>query len=92
MTKLMPTRRTLSKKDKLNIIFASYGSLTNFKCKIRRPAVVGRLLGFCRETIWTLLRRLRRNKFDVLATIDRAKYHRDRKIVGSKAIEEYICS
>ena len=59
MTKLLKTRRTLKAKDKINIVWATYGSLTRFNIKVQGPSVVGRLLGFPRVTIFSFLKRLK---------------------------------
>ena len=44
MTKLFQTKRRLSAKDKLNIIFCTYGSLTDFRLKQHGPTNVAKMM------------------------------------------------
>ena len=58
MVKLVKTRRTLSKKDRLNIVWGLYGSLTNFRHQQYGASHVSRELGINVQTVNTCLKRL----------------------------------
>ena len=57
MVKLFQTRRKITVKDKLNVIFCAYGSLTDFSIKKCGPAAIGRECGITPNTVcWMLMR------------------------------------
>jgi hypothetical protein len=88
----MSTRRSLSKKDKLNILWATYGSLTVFNKPLVNPSVVGRTLGFNRATISTFLTRFKEYNCNAERVMLRKKYTRKYNPIGSLEREDYIVS
>ena len=60
MVKLFQSRRHLSSKEKLNIIYATFGSLTDFSCRLKVSyAKIGKELGIPRNTVLRLVQRLK---------------------------------
>ena len=92
MTKLIRTRRKLTKKDRINMVWASYGSLTRFREVLQGPSMVGRLLGFGTATVFNFLTRLRKANFDSDLITNRKKYFRKLVPIGSLEREEYLVS
>ena len=67
MVKLFKVRKNLDKKQILNIVFDTYGSLTNFGFKQKGSTAVARELNLSVKTVHTLLKRLERFNFNVEA-------------------------
>jgi transposase len=91
MPKVFKVYRLLTAKDKLNILYGTYGSLTQFREKLYGVREVARQTGCCVSTVFSALRRFDASQHDVKAFLK--KQHRPgapRKLVGSKAIERKL--
>ena len=77
MVKLFRTKRHLSSKDKLNAVYATFGSLSDFSHRLKVSYVeIGKELGMPSSTVFRLVQRLK------------GKYHSniDYFIAGTKSI------
>ncbi len=57
MVKLFQTRHKLTRKEKLNVIFSTYGSLTQFDRKKVGPSSVARQCNLLQPTVSKLIKR-----------------------------------
>ena len=61
MVKLFQVKRTLTSKEKLNAIFATFGSLSDFSCKLKVSYTkLSEELGIKRTTLSELIYRFKR--------------------------------
>ena len=91
--KLFNTYRMLTKKEKLNIIFESYGSLTDFTHKQCGYCVVAKKLGIKPTSVQQVLVRLKQYMFDVSRLVNkRRRPDRKRQVIGSEEFEKYLIS
>ena len=86
-------RRTLKAKDKLNVLFATYHSLTDFSRKRVGPCAVARQVKLSPSTVTRLLQLFEMHDFDVGRFLPRRKPPgRPRKVIGSPEIERELLS
>ena len=91
--KLFNTYRMLTKKEKLNIIFESYGSLTDFSYQQYGYFKVAKKLGIKPTAVQQVLVRLKRYTFDVSRLVDkRRRPDRKRRVIGSAELEKHLVS
>ena len=57
MVKLFKTKRILTRKEKLNVLFCTYGSLTKFGRKKVGPSSVARQCNLLQPTVSKLIKR-----------------------------------
>ena len=65
MVKLFKTKRILTKKEKLNVIFCTYGSLTKFGRRKVGPSAVARQCNLLQPTVSRLIKRFEQEDFNV---------------------------
>ena len=93
MVKVFKTRRNLSKKEILNVIYGVYNSFTNFKNKQKPYSEVGFELGIKPVTIRSLIRRFKlKHSLNIDSLV--SKNHKQRQIIpiGSPEIEKELIS
>ena len=95
MVKLFRAKRSLSSREKLNAVFATFGSLSNFSLKTKASfAVIGREIGMKSSTLSELIYRLKGkyscNLEHFIAGAKRTG--RPRRVIGSDEIEKYLIS
>ena len=59
MVKLFRVKRTFSNKEKLNAIFTTFGSLSDFSCKHRSFQEAGKELGMKYHSLFNLIHRFK---------------------------------
>ena len=55
--KIFKTWKHMSTKDKLNVIWCTYHSLTDFTHRRTGPSKVARKLNFTQQAVWNMLKR-----------------------------------
>ena len=93
MVKLFRSHRRLTPKEKLNAIFSTYNSLTDFSQKRLGVMAVSREVKIPWTAVQQLLVRLKQRDFDVERIIGRPK-RPDKKplIIGSAELEKHLVS
>ena len=95
MVKLFRTKRHLSSKDKLNAVYATFGSLSDFSHRLKVSYVeIGKELGMPSSTVFRLVQRLQEKYHSNIETfIAGAKSSgRPLKRIGSPETERYLLS
>ena len=92
MVKLISSRKTLTKKDRVNIIWATYGSLTNFKHAQYGCAQVGKMLGLTKQVVWNTLNTFKLNNYDIEKAMVVHPSKRKRKLIRDAELEQYLTS
>ena len=91
--KLFNTYHLLTKKEKLNIIFESYGSITDFAHQQYGYCVVAKKLRIKPTAVQQVLVRLKQYNFDVSRLVNkRRRPDRKRSVIGSEELEKYLVS
>ena len=91
MTKVFSVRRLLSKKDKLNLLYCTYGSLTNFRVKRYGSAEVARQTKLLQSTVHKAVKRFESYQHNVKEFIKiRPSPGRKIKVIGSAVIEQKL--
>ena len=89
--KIFWTRKQLTAKDKLNILYCHYGSVVNFDCKVQTMAQTARDLNLPFPTIQSAIHQFEANGKNVTLYIAKGiKSGRPRKVIGSKNIEKLL--
>ena len=65
MVKLFKTKRVLTKKEKLNVLFCTYGSLTKFDHKKVGASAVARQCNLLQPTVSKLIKRFEQEDCNV---------------------------
>ena len=95
MVKLFRTKRHLSSKEKLNAVYATFGSLSDFSHRLKVSYVkIGKELGMPSSTVFRLIQRLK-EKYD--SNIDHfiagsSSSGRPLKRIDSPETEKYLVS
>ena len=93
MVKLFSVRRRLSPKEKLNILFCTYGSLTDCLRVKHGPCEVARQVKIAQPTVTMVLKRFAKYGYDVDRLMRGEKATgRPIKPIGNKAIEQDLLS
>ncbi len=91
--KLFNSYQILSKKEKLNIIFESYGSITDFSHQQYGYGVVSKKLRLKPTAVQQVLVRLKRYNFDVSRLVNKClRPDKKRSVIGSEELEKYLVS
>ena len=93
MVKLLKARRLLTAKEKLNVLFSAYGSITDFSVQQNGYVAVAKQLDIKPTTVQMLLFRLKKYKFDVERLVGkRRRPDLKRKVIGSVDLEKKLVS
>ena len=91
--KLLRTARRLTVKDKLNIVFAVYSSLSDLSQRRVGPSAVAKRLNIDQPTVSLFLKRFEMSGKDINSLAVRiTSKGRPVTVIGSKEIEEYLLS
>lgn len=87
---LYPVRRRLSTREKLNILFALYGELNDFRHLVEKPTNVARILGYPVQTVFSLYKNFKRdfNLKRLISKVERPDMLR--KPIVSENVEKYL--
>ena len=93
MVKLLKTRRMLTMKEKLNVLFCAYGSITDFSVQQNSYTKVARQLDIKPTAVEMLLFRLKKYEYDVQRLVGkRRRPDKARKLIGSADLERRLVS
>ena len=91
--KLFRTLRRLSTKERLNLVFQAYKSLSNFSRRIEGPSSIAKRLGLKQQTVSAELIRFKRCKMDLVSFIHKRKpAGRTVTPIGNEEIEKELLS
>ena len=89
---LFNCRRTVTSREKLNVIYAIFGSLHDFGLRVRSPSVVAREQGLKIQTVFSILKNLKIDN-NAIRVASRAKRpDKCRKIIFSESFENALVS
>ena len=93
MVKLFRIRRYFTPKEKLNIIFSTYGSLTKFNQKKLGPSAVARQCNLLQPTVSKLIKRFEQQGFNTdKFALEKKHLGMRRVLIGSETIEKELLS
>ena len=89
MVKFLLSRRMLTAKEKLNILFGVYGSITDFSVQQNGYWRVARHLDIKPTTVQSVLTSLKKHNYDVKRLVGkRLRPDKRRQFIGSADLEE----
>lgn len=83
----------LTSKEKLNILFCAFGSITDFSVQQNGYVAVAKQLDIKPTTVQMLLFRLKKYEYNVERLVGkRSRPDRKRKVIGSAELEKQLVS